>query len=439
MFALQASAADVYVGPSAAGSGNGSDWINRQACLPTAFVRNTTYWLADGDYSSCGGRSINTAVSGTQRITIKKATVAEHGTSTGWSDTLGDGEALWMTNGQAFTLSTSYVTIDGSKRDSVNSGHGIVLRKSSPNTETTFGFIRLNANSNQVEIKYIEFDGVSATAPPADGSCNFIYSASGSTGAFVTIRYNYFHDICQAAMVIRGWSDMLFEHNYLDTNRSTSGSHGNCISDHAGKRMTYRYNIFKDFTRGTGCIDHLGYSPNDAEDWYIYGNVFDGPGAGNGAVMCKETASCTGFRIYNNTFVNMNLSGVSGVTLKGPTSNNIAYNNLFYNNDQPARLSGIQTANYNTYLNTRTPPALGANDVSNQSASSPFVNFAGKDFRLAAATTAGFGLLSPHNTDLDGSTRGADGIWDRGAYEFGFSSSPSSVLYPPRNLTLTIQ
>jgi hypothetical protein len=37
---------------------------------------------------------------------------------------------------------------------------------------------------------------------------------------------------------------------------------------------------------------------------------------------------------------------------------------------------------------------------------------------LAAPTTAGSPLASPYNTDLLGKTRGADGTWDRGAFEF---------------------
>ncbi len=31
---------------------------------------------------------------------------------------------------------------------------------------------------------------------------------------------------------------------------------------------------------------------------------------------------------------------------------------------------------------------------------------------------AGVSLASPYNMDMDGKTRGADGTWDRGAYEF---------------------
>jgi hypothetical protein len=50
--------------------------------------------------------------------------------------------------------------------------------------------------------------------------------------------------------------------------------------------------------------------------------------------------------------------------------------------------------------------------------SDPFVNYIGLDFRLKAATAAGFNLGVPYNFDGSGLTRGNDGNWDRGAYEF---------------------
>ncbi|HEY2932801.1 MAG TPA: hypothetical protein VGK99_13740, partial [Acidobacteriota bacterium] len=40
------------------------------------------------------------------------------------------------------------------------------------------------------------------------------------------------------------------------------------------------------------------------------------------------------------------------------------------------------------------------------------------DFRLTAATRAGNVLSAPFTLDPNGTTRGTDGVWDRGAYEF---------------------
>jgi hypothetical protein len=61
----------------------------------------------------------------------------------------------------------------------------------------------------------------------------------------------------------------------------------------------------------------------------------------------------------------------------------------------------------------------------------PFVNRTGKDYHLSAATNAGYTLSSPYNTDPDGNPRGGDGVWDRGAFEFG-GVAPS----PPKGLRI---
>src|SRR5262245_44026348 len=79
-------AANHYIRSGA--TGNGSDWTNASSALPTSLVRGDTYYIADGSYS---GYTVDDAVSGTQVITLKKATAADHGTDTGWVSTYGDG------------------------------------------------------------------------------------------------------------------------------------------------------------------------------------------------------------------------------------------------------------------------------------------------------------------------------------------------------------
>ena len=52
-----------------------------------------------------------------------------------------------------------------------------------------------------------------------------------------------------------------------------------------------------------------------------------------------------------------------------------------------------------------------------------FVN-PGSDFRLLSPTDAGDDTIGEtYLTDPDGNTRGADGVWDRGAFEYGVSTS----------------
>src|SRR5437870_5513644 len=90
--AAEARAADHFVRQGATGTGSGSDWTNAYTSLPAALTRGDTYYVADGTYS---GYTFNYPASGTALITIKKATVANHGTAVGWLDTFGDGVATF--------------------------------------------------------------------------------------------------------------------------------------------------------------------------------------------------------------------------------------------------------------------------------------------------------------------------------------------------------
>ena len=69
-----------YIRAGASGANNGTDWTNAYTSWPT-FVRGDVYYVADGTYSDL---QCDTAVSGVQLITVKKAIEADHGTSTGW-------------------------------------------------------------------------------------------------------------------------------------------------------------------------------------------------------------------------------------------------------------------------------------------------------------------------------------------------------------------
>jgi hypothetical protein len=55
------------------------------------------------------------------------------------------------------------------------------------------------------------------------------------------------------------------------------------------------------------------------------------------------------------------------------------------------------------------------------------VNVSGGDFHLTAPL-AGIALASTFNLDLDGNIRGANGVWDRGAYEVGGGPRPPTGL-----------
>ena len=104
-----ADAAVVCVGPATTGNGSGTNWSNLKAWSGTP-ARGDTWYLADGSY---GAKNFTTAASGSTLITIKKATVADHGeVSAGWLDTMGDGQAVFT---PPIRFGTSYWVFDGTR------------------------------------------------------------------------------------------------------------------------------------------------------------------------------------------------------------------------------------------------------------------------------------------------------------------------------------
>ena len=95
-----------------------------------------------------------------------------------------------------------------------------------------------------------------------------------------------------------------------------------------------------------------------------------------------------------------------------------------------ATFSPATVHGYDAYFSSPNT-ATNDNDSHKQvSATNPFVNLAGNDFRLSADTTAGVTLTNTgtywngtaavantFNIDMNGTTRATNGTWDRGALQ----------------------
>ena len=120
------------------------------------------------------------------------------------------------------------------------------------------------------------------------------------------------------------------------------------------------------------------------------------------------------------------------------------YNNLWWNCQQADVVDGV-THDYNTLLNSAYSAGemtLGSHEFQigtargAGTAAMPFVseysNFALLSETVDTHLNDGVSLSSPYNLDITGATRGADGTWERGAYEF---NSTNAKVVPPTNLT----
>src|SRR5262245_52124307 len=85
------------------GTGTGTDWTTPLGSISSQASGNT-YYVAAGTYSG------NITISSSSQ-TIKKATVGDHGPSTGWNDSFASGQAVFSSC--VMTISAPNFTLDG--------------------------------------------------------------------------------------------------------------------------------------------------------------------------------------------------------------------------------------------------------------------------------------------------------------------------------------
>jgi hypothetical protein len=430
-----------YVRAGAAGTGTGRDWTNAYAALPSTLVRGATYYVADGTY---GSHTFDAAASGTQVITIRKATLPNHGTNVGWVSDFGDGAATWT----SWTISTPFWIFDGQVGQGASTLYGVPgpdrwkpyqpygFRIRSSSSSDNAKVVRVEAANVTIRHAEIGFTNTPGSAAAWGQSADIVYAVTGAADNLV-FSYCWIHDAGRVNFLVIGTYGFLVEHSVLERNGHGAAAGGDTqhseiySADHVDNH-TFRYNLIRDWRSTGGLILHNdnGLAP-PITNWKAYGNVFTttgywGTGAdSNGVINTLSDSQGTSAYVYNNTFVDVDY-GCSVLTF-GTYSARSVRNNIFYN---CRRLGGDNSADvgggsYNWYFGSGN-----ASEPSMQSGTGdPFLGRAGGDYSLSRATASGISLTSPYTTDPRGSTRGADGIWDRGAFEYS-GTTTSAPLAP---------
>lgn len=427
-------AATLYVKPAASGAADGTSWAD---AFGANFIpaRNNIYYIADGSY---GAKTWTTANAGTSTITIRKATVVDHGTSTGWSDVLGDGEAVWG----PWVISTDYWIFDGQWRTSNSSnnwdgaaigidyGFRIVGGGASGKT------LRLDSGgggADRCSFKYCDFAGGGSGTGNAD---DVVYGLQASID--ISFAYCSLRDSDRTIFLLRGeWQNLLVEYSFMGRNNSTPVHHGELLSDVGSDFLTFRNNIIEDTegtTAGFALLNGIGSktSANTANGWKIYGNVFRSTATGGsisyGVLLVANNPPSNenwmdNLYFANNTVVNLNLDWDLMMVMDQAGTGNVVINNIFY--DNTARNGTGDTAfqnmgklSYNWYYNTASTGDNGTGKIINTNDYAfYFTSLATLDLRLVKPLV-GTALAAEYNRDMLGNTRGADGTWDRGAFEY---------------------
>lgn len=411
-------AANRYVRAGATGSNNGTDWANAYTALPATLTRGDTYYVADGTYP---GYTFDDANSGTTLITIKKATIADHGTDTGWNNAYGDGQAEFT---GSFLFTRDYYLIDGQVRNENTwmDGYGFRLNQVRSYTETHGG------GGDHITVRYADIGRTLSTSSPGNLH-NSVYLHGPGWKYNITISRSFLHnDSFIQAAVVDGITVEYTMFAWGWAKESFRGQYG-C------KNGILRFNKFYQSSLELGGDNPTApiaiwdeSTPGSFDNWQIYGNViwYDRvPNISNAAIAIGGGPGWAGVpannvKIYNNTIAGFG-SEPARIVINGDSSSGTGkevMNNLWY---------GCSVVSW---------PTSNVNASNNGSVSSnPFVNYSAFDFRLSAPL-AGSAISSPYNTDIVGNPRGADGVFDRGAFEFvgnADTTAPTVSLSAPGN------
>jgi hypothetical protein len=348
---------------------------------------------------------------------------------------------------------------------------------------------------HDISVSFFEHNGIHPTSDAtltASGGTDLGVDFEGGSH-HITISSSYIHDLW-VPFFMRGshgtgshpgfgsGDSNTIDRNYVAHNLSTSLNHSEgCSCSEGLTNFTISHNYFVDMV-GTayiatpsGASAASGNGPNGP--WNVFGNVFMSTSAGRAALHCGTgdgmltifDATFTGDVFFlNNTIANMSgcQADSNGITLglgfTTPMQRLIVEDNLWFNDDfvdvintGTLSFSGATLTatswDHNSYYKMANPNFSTDNDanavcqastVANATikcpfgSTNPFVDSTNSDFNLSADFAPGVNTgttLAANNVDLNGVTRGSDGVWSRGA----FQRVSAVVINPPTNLTAT--
>jgi hypothetical protein len=440
-------AANHYIRAGASGTNNGSDWINAFSDLPITLGRGDTYYIADGSYATY---TFDDTPNGDQYITIKKATLENHGTDIGWIDSYGDGQAIL---GDLITFESDYYIIDGNGAKVIPSDNTLdygfkVSHDSSTNWGGIIRFGIYGKTVSNITLRYLHvYNTTNGDINNGTVSLRFMYV---DNPAYIKIQNCFIENSGKDGLQLSGADNVLVERCYLKRLGKLHSPpplpdvHGQTVQMFYGSdNVIFRYNYWE-ANEGQALISYGGTQyPNSNLRFYgnvvfiKYGQTDATPGFNSSGGIIGNAWPSPGISnilIYNNTMVNIggDYGGAARFPIYSstPVENCHLYNNLIYNNENTG-FTNYWTGN-GYHASGGGDSAGGVNEQLNISPSI-FKNYQQNNFILEASTDPAkdlteeewwnddpdpfFGQLDD-SRDLLNHKRGTDGNWDRGAYEY---------------------
>ncbi|MEK6775190.1 MAG: hypothetical protein AABY64_14715 [Bdellovibrionota bacterium] len=401
-------AANHYVLAGASGSANGSDWTNAFKTLPANLIRGDTYYIGVGSYPAY---TFDDAHSGTLVITIKKATLGDHGTEVGWQTSY----AAQAVFNSILRFLNGYYLFDGQVRNESNwfDGPSYGFRVDHNNQDQNINIFNQAAPTPNITIKHVYINSQVGNLPNIT-IARYSVSTDTQGGPINTglVFSRMFVNGSNNVWFLRTTDGAILEYSASQNADGNSANHGEIVNlYYSSNNAIIRYNIFRDEYVPNGSTAMIAITAG-TQSVKIYGNVFSNFRSGDGAIGYIGSTTANSM-VYNNTIDSCNSStgGSGGIQLaNSPT--NLIYNNIWTN---CGSISFSGAHDYNAFPDSN---AHGESNAQLNVPTSIFMDYAGRDFRLKSQTTAGITLLSPFNIDLLGFTRGASGAWSRGAFQF---------------------
>jgi len=369
LLAGNASAANWYVRPAAAGSGSGADWTNAWSLssLKWSSVKpGDKIWLAGGSYGD-----LTTGASGASGnpITISRVRATDQAPSaaSGWSSSFDSQVKLSSIN----VPSQSWINITGQ----IASGILVTVGSSGGNgmTGATSGSI------SNLRVSYVEFIGPPNKTGLSQGRYGINIAPSTNTVTNMTIDHCYIHQWCEALRCCN-WDTVTIEYCKISDTDTDNIDHADVIYNYVNKNVTWRYNsIFN------SPVDGIFHEYGGAVNFKFYGNIYWN--SSNHLIYFKAPGNYGPIFIYNNVFAAPNASNYAYITTGNSTivAGSLIRNNVFVNTTNDFG----SISDYNVY----TPATVNGYTAPKEPhsftvATSPFVNAAAGDFHLTAAGAA---------------------------------------------------
>jgi hypothetical protein len=388
---INAEAADKYVRKGA--SGMGTSWADAYGDLNNVSwsgMTGSTLWIAGGNYTR-GLPNLNVA-----NVTIKRATVVAHGTSTGWSDSYDSQVTVSPTSG------SNFLVIGSSADGLVLDGVGYQPWKFRVVGVRGYNGMVRNEGADNVILRGIELDGMgesTASGGPEDG-----------------LRWD-------------GGANTIIEHTFIhDFRYSDGGSHNDGVQGPSCTNITFRYNVFKNNGMHVFLGDYA-WDNQYCNGITIHHNVFynDSNGGSYNCIDFKGTNQNGAYtnRIENNVF-NLRGQGIA-LYLSGGTSRNNSTNSYFRNNivysSSPGDVESYSHS-YNLYYNSSGPTETGR-----VTADPLFTNVSANDYSLRAGSPAiGAGTNLGYTQDMAG--KSVPPSYDMGPLEYGSGTTTPTPAAP---------